>query len=98
MSVATISQRFPTQSKDREHHPEAPQPTVQPREVTRAEMRRFVDETLEDIERSQCPFWACPGPDKPTRHMLTCVICYRIKRLRVMRGWLATSPLEGSRT
>jgi hypothetical protein len=93
-AVVTISQHFPVQSVDRRYCPEAPQPTVRPREVDRAEMRRFIEDTLEDVERSQCPFWACPGPDKPTRPMLTCVVCYRIKRLRVMLGWLAEDTTD----
>jgi hypothetical protein len=88
-AVVTISQHFPTQSVDRRYDPAAKQRTVRPREVSRAELRRFIAETLADVERSQCPFWACPGPDKPTQHMLTCVVCYRIKRLRVMLGWLS---------
>jgi hypothetical protein len=92
-AVVTISQHFPVQSKDREYHG-GPQPTVRPREVPRAEMRRFIEETLDDVERSQCPFWVCPGPDKPTRGMLTCVVCYRIKRLRVMLGWLAEDTTD----
>lgn len=88
-AIVTISQQFPRQSKDREYYPDAPLPTVQPREVPRAEMRQFIEETLDDVERGQCAFWACPGPDKPTRAMLTCAVCCRIKRLRVMLGWLS---------
>lgn len=87
-SVVTIVTRFPTITKDQERHDTTPR-RVNPRTVPRSEMRRFIDETLEDMERAQCEFQFCPGPDKPTAHMQTCFVCYRVKRLRVMRGWLS---------
>lgn len=87
--VATIVTRFPTVTKNMIHQ-EAPARgrTIKPREVGRKEMRAFLTETLEDMERAQCHFSFCPGPDAPTQHMMTCFICYRVKRLRVMLAWL----------
>lgn len=46
----------------------------------------------EDLERAQCEFQFCPGPDRPTAAMMTCFVCCRVKRLRVMLGWLADDP------
>jgi hypothetical protein len=88
-AIGIITQQFPRLTKEREWHDDAPRLVVRPRDVRRAEMRRFLEDTLEDVANSECQFWACPGPDKPTRHMATCAVCYRIKRLRVMLGWLS---------
>lgn len=84
---AVISTAFPDITKPMERHDHKPR-HVKPRRVTRGEMRAFIAETLEDAERCVCEFQFCPGPDKPTVHMATCFICYRVKRLRVMLAWL----------
>lgn len=91
--VAVISTVFPHETKTMERH-DAPALRVKPRDVSRAEMRRFVEDTLEDCERAVCEFRFCPGPDKPTQAMRTCFMCYRVKRLRVMLAWLTDRPEE----
>jgi hypothetical protein len=90
MSVVTISTKFPNVGRERRRDDaaEARRRPARPRSVSRSEMRRLVEETLEDLDVSLCSFWACPGPDKPTVPMATCTVCYRIKRLRVLREWL----------
>lgn len=91
MTIAVISTVFPHETKPMERR-DTPPRRVRPREVSRTEMRRFVEETLDDCERAVCEFGFCPGPDAPTQHMRTCFMCYRVKRLRVMLGWLTDSP------
>lgn len=92
-TTVVFSQRFPVQTKDMPRY-SIQGPRVKPRDVKRAEMRRFLEDVLDTLEYAQCHFWACPGPDKPTRAMLTCNICYQVKRVRVMLGWLADEKEE----
>lgn len=87
MGIAVIRTVFPDITKVMERHDVKPR-RIKPRRVTRREMRTFLEQTLEDMERCVCEFQFCPGPDKPTTHMATCFVCYRIKRLRVMLSWL----------
>lgn len=83
----TISTVFPHVTKPMERH-DVEARRVKSRNVSRREMRTFLAETLEDLERCVCEFQFCPGPDKPTAAMQTCFLCYRIKRVRTMLGWL----------
>lgn len=64
-------------------------PAVKARPVSRAETRRAIEEALDTLNRVPCQFWACPGPDKPTRAYFTCAVCYQMKRLRVLLARLA---------
>lgn len=86
-AIAVIRTVFPHITKPMERH-EVKRRKIRPRKVSRSEMRAFIADSLEDCERAVCEFQFCPGPDKPTVHMATCFMCYRIKRLRVMLGWL----------
>jgi hypothetical protein len=90
-AAVTIVQQFPRQTRERTFDPDAKQRAVKPRLVSRRELRQVISQALEDINGpgAECGFWACPGPDKPTRWMMTCRACYGIKRLRVLLGWLA---------
>jgi len=45
-------------------------------------LRKTNEMLLEALERVGCQFWACPGPDKPIRHMATCFVCDAIKKGR----------------
>lgn len=87
-AYAVVSTVFPHITKPMERDDDVKRRKVRPRKVSRREMRAFVAETLEECERAVCEFQFCPGPDKPTVHMATCFMCYRIKRLRLMLAWL----------
>jgi hypothetical protein len=49
---------------------------------------KLAKEILKDIERADCVFFACPGPNKPFKHMQTCFMCYSIIRMRRLVKYL----------
>lgn len=70
--------------------------TPRPKRMTRAAIRRIVIDLADGLHCSG--FFACPGPDAPTKAMGTCNECYTIKRLRVLAAWLGplTNPRKGT--
>lgn len=45
------------------------------------ELETGIKDTIEALEHIDCQFFACPGPDKPYKHMATCVRCNAIRHL-----------------
>ncbi len=43
--------------------------------------RRQIEGLLDTLNRVGCHFWACPGPNKKPRAMLTCCRCREIWNL-----------------
>lgn len=44
--------------------------------------KRLFNEMLYALERAECRFDMCPGPDKPVKNMCTCVVCAAIRHAR----------------
>lgn len=49
-----------------------------------AKLLDVTKESLEVLERIDCQFWACKGPDVPREHMVTCIVCQQIQNLRTV--------------
>jgi hypothetical protein len=47
-----------------------------------SEMFETLKDTLETLQRIDCQFWACPGPDKPFVDMQTCIRCSVIQEIK----------------
>ena len=46
-------------------------------------IRRLLEDVLDTLERVDCKFWACPGPDSNRIYtMKTCVLCAQIIEIR----------------
>lgn len=45
------------------------------------ELETGIKDAIEALEHIDCQFFACPGPDKPYKHMATCVRCDAIRHL-----------------
>ena len=48
------------------------------------ELLRQLMESTETLERADCQFWACPGPDEPFQDMATCFVCEQVQKNRVI--------------
>lgn len=45
-------------------------------------MREALADALNTLERIDCQFWACEGPDVPPEDMITCIRCQSITTTR----------------
>ena len=44
--------------------------------------RRLMTEVLDTLARLACAFWACDGPNKRPRDMITCARCRALRKVR----------------
>lgn len=44
--------------------------------------RQFLIEMKQELEDTECTFWACPGPRKPDTPMATCSVCHLVHKIR----------------
>lgn len=46
------------------------------------EKKKLLTEAIESLEKADCVFWACPGPEEDFVDMATCHKCYALQCLR----------------